>query len=67
MEFFSDIKLLFNQFAEFSETNLLGVGHDLSPHYRLNLEQYRRWHPDSTLGDPGWSQVIIVFFSSSLL
>ena len=52
MEFYSDIKLLYKQFAEFSETNLIGVGPDLSPHYRLNLEQYRRWFPESTLGDP---------------
>ena len=36
---------------------MLGVGQDLSPHYRLNLEQFRRWHPESTLGDPGPSQV----------
>ena len=52
----SNIKLLYQQFAEFGPDNLIGVAHDLSPHYRLNLEQFRRWHPDSTLGDPGWSQ-----------
>ena len=57
MEFHSDIKLLYKQFAEFSDTALIGVGPDLSPHYRLNLEQFRRWFPDSTLGDPGLSQV----------
>ena len=60
MEFYSDIKLLYKQFPEFSEINLIGVGPDLSPHYRLNLEQYRRWFPESTLGDPGWSEVIII-------
>ena len=59
MEFYSDIKLLYNQFGQFSATNLIGVGHDLSPHYRLNLQQYRRWFPESTLGDPGWSQVFL--------
>ena len=52
----SNIKLLYDQFAEFGPDNLIGVAHDLSPHYRLNLEQFRRWHPDSSLGDPGWSQ-----------
>jgi len=56
MEFQSDIKLLYQQFSQFSESNLIGVGNDLSPHYRLNLEQYRRWFPETTLGDPGWSQ-----------
>jgi hypothetical protein len=61
MEFYSDIKLLYKEFSKCSETNLIGVGPDLSPHYRLNLEQYRRWFPESTLGDPGWSQVIILF------
>ena len=61
MEFYSDIKLLYKEFSKFSETNLIGVGPDLSPHYRLNLEQYRRWFPESTLGDPGWSQVIVLF------
>jgi hypothetical protein len=59
-EFYSDFKHLYKQFAEFLETNLIGVGPDLSPHYRLNLEQYWRWFPESTLGDPGWSQVIIL-------
>ena len=57
MEFQSDVKLLYQQFSQFSESNLIGVGNDLSPHYRLNLEQYRRWFPETTLGDPGWSQV----------
>ena len=53
----TSLKRLHSQFAEFSEANVMGVGHDLSPHYRLNLEQYRRWHPESNLGDPGPSQV----------
>ena len=66
MEFYSDIKLLYKEFSKFSETNLIGVGPDLSPHYRLNLEQYRRWFPESTLGDPGWSQVIILFERSKI-
>ena len=53
----TSLKRLNSHFAEFSEANVLGVGHDLSPHYRLNLEQFRRWHPESSLGDPGPSQV----------
>ena len=51
-----NIKLLYQQFAQFGPEQLVGVGYDLSPHYRLNLEQYRRWHPASTLGDPGPTQ-----------
>lgn len=52
----SNINLLYQQFAQFSQENLLGVAHDLSLHYRLNLENYRRRHPASTLGDPGPTQ-----------
>ena len=48
--------MLYQQFAQFGPEQLVGVGYDLSPHYRLNLEQYRRWHPASTLGDPGPTQ-----------
>ena len=53
----TNIQVLYSQFSEFSGEHVLGVGQDLSPHYRLNLEQFRRWHPDSTLGDPGPGQV----------
>ena len=53
----TNMRLLHSQFSEFSGSAVLGVAHDLSPHYRLNLEQFRRWHPESTLGDPGPSQV----------
>ena len=52
----ANIKLLHQQFSQFGPEQLVGVGYDLSPHYRLNLEQYRRWHPASTLGDPGPTQ-----------
>ena len=53
----TSLKLLHSQFSKFSGANVLGVGHDLSPHYRQNLEQFRRWHPETKLGDPGPSQV----------
>ena len=53
----TDILQLYRQFSLFSASELVGVGRDLSPHYRLNLEQYRRWHPASTMGDPGPNQV----------
>lgn len=52
----TSLKLLHSQFSQFSWDNVLGVGHDLSPHYRQNLEQFRRWHPETKLGDPGPSQ-----------
>ena len=57
LDIHTDIKVLFQQFSEFNSSNIIGVGYDLSPHYRLNLEQYRKWHPGSTLGDPGPTQV----------
>ena len=53
----TSLKLMHYQFSKFSGANVLGVGHDLSPHYRQNLEQFRRWHPETKLGDPGPSQV----------
>jgi len=56
LDIHTDIKVLFQQFSEFNSSNIIGVGYDLSPHYRLNLEQYRKWHPGSTLGDPGPTQ-----------
>ena len=52
-----NIKQLYQQFSQFSDNNMIGVAYDLSPHYRQNLEQYRRWHPESNLGDPGETQV----------
>ena len=57
LDIHTDIKVLFEQFSEFNSSNIIGVGYDLSPHYRLNLEQYRKWHPGSRLGDPGPTQV----------
>ena len=57
LDIHTDIKVLFQQFSEFNSSNIIGVGYDLSPHYRLNLEQYRKWHPGSRLGDPGPTQV----------
>ena len=53
----TNLGLLYSQFSKFSGSAVLGVAPDLSPHYRLNLEQFRRWHPESTLGDPGPTQV----------
>ena len=54
LEFFSDILLLDNQFRNMTE-EVIGVGLDLSPHYRAMLEQagYITSHPDTVLGLPG--------------
>merc|ERR1719445_2151713 len=56
LDFYSDVKLLYSQFFKFSDSNLLGVGPDMSPHYRRNLEQFRAQHMNTIIGDPGHFQ-----------
>ena len=54
IEFFSDIKLLQDEFKKMA-SELIGIGLDLSPHYRAMLEQsgYIAAHPSTELGLPG--------------
>ena len=53
LEFFSDILLLDDQFRNMTD-EVIGVGLDLSPHYRAMLEQAGyityQYHPDTVLG-----------------
>jgi len=55
LEFFNDIQLLEDQFDNM-ENELIGVGLDLSPHYRRFLGDYLIDHPDTPLGLPGKKQ-----------
>ena len=55
LEFFNDILLLEDQFDSM-ENKLIGVGLDLSPHYRRFLGDYLKEHPDTPLGLPGKKQ-----------
>ena len=53
LEFRSDIGLLEQQFKKMSPTALIGIGPDLTPHYRIVLTDYISQHPNTTLGLPG--------------
>ena len=53
LEFRSDIGLLEQQFKKMSPTALIGIGPDLTPHYRIVLTDYIAQHPNTTLGLPG--------------
>ena len=57
LEFFCDIKLLHEEFNNMS-SQLIGIGLDLSPHYRAMLVQsgYLALHPTTQLGLPGMFQ-----------
>ena len=56
LEFFYDVRLLESQFEGWSEEAVMGVGLDLSPHYRKFLEQYIQINPGTELGKPGPKQ-----------
>jgi len=53
LEFYRDVKLLYKQFAQFDSQQLIGVGLDLSPHYKTTLALYRTQNPDTHIGQPG--------------
>ena len=41
------------QFQKMSPEALIGIGPDLTPHYRIVLSDYISLHPNTTLGLPG--------------
>ena len=53
LEFRCDIKLLDDQFDAMSETAVIGIGPDLTPHYRHEARVFRTRHPDTEVGEPG--------------
>jgi len=58
LDFYGDVQLLWNQFSELHEPQVVGVGRDLSPHYSTYLADYNKEHPGSKLGKPGRLQGI---------
>ena len=56
LEFFSDVIELESQFEGWSEEAVMGVGLDLSPHYKKFLEEYIEINPETELGKPGARQ-----------
>ena len=53
LEFRCDIQLLDDQFDAMSETAVIGIGPDLTPHYRHETRVFRTRHPDTEVGEPG--------------
>ena len=53
LEFFSDVSQLESQFEGWTEEAVMGVGLDLSPHYKKFLAEYIEINPDTELGKPG--------------
>ena len=52
LEFFADISSLYDMFSETGDA-VMGVGLDMSPHYRKFLANYLKDHPNSSLATPG--------------
>ena len=54
LEFFSDVLLLESQFEDsWSNEAVMGVGLDLSPHYKKFLAEYIEINPETEIGKPG--------------
>ena len=55
----SDFIHLYRQFKEFSETNIIGVALNQTPHYFDKSRKYRERNPETQAGSPGPLQVRI--------
>jgi len=54
LEFHDDISKLAAEFTKMDDTEaVMGIGLDLSLHYRVMLTKYAEVHPDTQLGHPG--------------
>ena len=58
LKFRIDIAELYDMFEDFSKNQVMGVGVDLAPHYRIAFREYRKKNPDTMVGEPGRFQVI---------
>ena len=52
LKFQADIKELYDRFDMFTDTNILGIGHDLQPVYRHTFWSYRSKHKGTRVGEP---------------
>ena len=57
LKFRIDIAELYDMFEDFSNNQVMGVGVDLAPHYRIAFREYRKNNPDTMVGEPGRFQV----------
>jgi len=53
LKFRIDIAELYDMFEDFSNNQVMGVGVDLAPHYRIAFREYRKNNPDTMVGEPG--------------
>ena len=53
LKFRIDISELFEQFKNFGPDQMIGVGPDLAPHYRIAFRDFRALNPDTQVGEPG--------------
>ena len=61
LKFRIDIAELYDMFEDFSNNQVMGVGVDLAPHYRIAFREYRKKNPDTSVGEPGRFQVRNLF------
>ena len=52
IKFKEDIRLLYNLFNDFNETNLIGIARDGQPVYRHLFWKYRQENPETRVGSP---------------
>ena len=57
LKFKIDIDELYEHFSEFQKAQVMGVGIDLAPHYRIAFREYREQNPGTVIGEPGRFQV----------
>ena len=61
LKFRIDIAELYDMYEDFSNNQVMGVGVDLAPHYRIAFREYRKKNPDTMVGEPGRFQVRNLF------
>ena len=57
LSFRTDFLNLFKHFSQFSQSELIGIGPDLSPHYYGMTQLFREKNPGTQIGSPGRFQV----------
>ncbi|GFQ99220.1 xyloside xylosyltransferase 1 [Trichonephila clavata] len=66
LKFLSDIRILYQKFEEFQPENVIGIGPDLQPQYRVDFGQYRKSHPGTPVasarpGKQGFNTGVVLF------
>ena len=57
LEFRTDLRNLYRHFSKFSESEMIGLAPDLSPHYYQMSKTFRDHNPGTKIGAPGKYQV----------